>query len=76
MIKILTFAIVTEQERIKYDRVFEKELLPHINAQILHFTWTLNEDDADDLVRRISKPIALLTSMMRELMPKHGCLKS
>mgnify|MGYP000919702061 CR=1 FL=1 len=43
---------MTEQERIKYDRVFEKELLPHINAlATFAFHLTLNEDDADDLVQ-------------------------
>jgi RNA polymerase sigma factor (sigma-70 family) len=43
---------VNEEERKRYDRVFEKELLPHIDAlSTFAFHLTLNEDDADDLVQ-------------------------
>jgi len=46
------FYKVNQEDRIRYDRVFEKELLPHIDAlSTFAFHLTLNEDDADDLVQ-------------------------
>lgn len=46
------FYHVNEDERRRYDLIFEKELLPHINAlSTFAFHLTLNEDDADDLVQ-------------------------
>ncbi|MBP6795569.1 MAG: sigma-70 family RNA polymerase sigma factor [Saprospiraceae bacterium] len=50
--KFSHFYCVNEAERKHYDQVFEKELLPHINAlSTFAFHLTLNETDADDLVQ-------------------------
>ena len=51
-IEFCHFYHVNEDERRRYDLIFEKELLPHINAlSTFAFHLTLNEDDADDLVQ-------------------------
>lgn len=43
---------MTEEERTRYDEIFERELLPHVRA--LHtfaYHLTYNQQDADDLVQ-------------------------
>ena len=41
-----------KQAKSKYDRIFETELLPHVNAlQTFAYHLTYNQEDADDLVQ-------------------------